>query len=889
MPQTLLDVADVKDTPGEAPWPADDGPAMQAAAPEIAAEAARAGDGSNAEHAGRTAPTDAGRAEPSASAPGNTAQARDVPPDAAAPDAPGPDEQDASAEGTVQAMPERDGEDHAAGPVADTPAKTETVGSDPDAGSDPGLTAREEGQIAIIIRSIGEAEPRVATRALERLLDVADVKDMDGAELYRRIEAGHAAASITDGPSGRDPAPGDDPTLIDAPPAPSEAIAEDSADAPADAANVAAPRGDDIDIAAVDPATIEIEEGEIRPDIDRALAASRAGAEDEAVAPDVDAADAGVPAEDVQPAQGDPGPTDPDQPNAQDMPETFQQAQPTSTESGDAAPPRSVAEVAIPESMPPQEDASDAPADAPAEDVQPAQGDPGTDVASTDPAAKPVETSSREEPAQKSAADPEPDVDGKAADDVATDAQTSQPTGTADATGQSADQTAPAAPDAPVLPDATAGGAGPRAQTARKDGPAKARAKARKPAPKDLRWRYEADAVRTALDGVAESLFRDCVGAPLQPGAAEWRARSNRAFSMGMQGQYRGRWSDFKTGEHGSLLDLVAIHFCGLSEAGDDFPAVLEAAARYAGLSASERRQLTPAEKTARAEAQAKARAERDAETARQDALRRTLIDRLRGLATPIDNTPAAAYLRTRGIADWPRVGLGWLPPLGEHLEPALLEMIHSPDHDALVIWARDGKTVTGGQRILLAPDGTRIGGNVPKPAFGRTGGLPARFATPVKPAADDPLIVAEGPETALAIRAATGFESWAVFGVSGWMRAPLPKARRVILAPDRDAPGSPAETAFARAVAQHLERGIDLAIADAPEPEGSKKDLADTLQHQGPDAVKTALSHARAPRKAAPQDKAADAAPKAEAEAADTGDRTNSRTEGTDDGYTRQ
>lgn len=84
------------------------------------------------------------------------------------------------------------------------------------------------------------------------------------------------------------------------------------------------------------------------------------------------------------------------------------------------------------------------------------------------------------------------------------------------------------------------------------------------------------------------------------------------------------------------------------------------------------------------------------------------------------------------------------------------------------------------------------------------------------------------------------------MFGASNWLRAPLPLNRQVILSPDRDAPGSPAELAFRRAVDRHREAGVTMAIAPAPEPEGSKNDLNDTLRRLGPDAVRDAVGNAR-------------------------------------------
>ena len=242
-------------------------------------------------------------------------------------------------------------------------------------------------------------------------------------------------------------------------------------------------------------------------------------------------------------------------------------------------------------------------------------------------------------------------------------------------------------------------------------------------------------------------------------------------------------------------MELVAREFCGLGSARDDFPKVLEEAARYCGI-ATDR----PVDETvllARA-----AEREKQAEDAeRRDAARRAaLVKDLAGRAVPVAGTAAETYLASRGITRLPETGLDYLPPV-----PGV--PVRGPEHAALVVWARDeAGAITGGQRILIGPDGLKAAVDVRKPGFGAIGGSPARFpardgneATPglrpfsaltaplepssLREAASNPLIIAEGPESALSIwQGLNGFEIWAVFGVSGFMSAPVPVDREVIL-----------------------------------------------------------------------------------------------------------
>src|SRR6056297_2213395 len=95
----------------------------------------------------------------------------------------------------------------------------------------------------------------------------------------------------------------------------------------------------------------------------------------------------------------------------------------------------------------------------------------------------------------------------------------------------------------------------------------------------------DAEQVRAALNERAEEIFRTCWGEPERQRAAEWRVKGQTSRSMVMRGAKRGLWHDHKAGTGGSLLDLVAVEMLGLATARQDFPRVLEEAARFCGLS----------------------------------------------------------------------------------------------------------------------------------------------------------------------------------------------------------------------------------------------------------------------------------------------------------------
>ena len=366
------------------------------------------------------------------------------------------------------------------------------------------------------------------------------------------------------------------------------------------------------------------------------------------------------------------------------------------------------------------------------------------------------------------------------------------------------------------------------AKARRERRPAPAPAKGRKPL-------ISVDAVRAALQSRAGDLFREAFGQPVRPGAAEWRAKANEGVAMQMRGEKRGLWRDHTTGVGGDLFDLAARVLCGLDGARRDFPRVLREAAGWAGVAPDH----VPDPDRVAALRRERERAAAG-EKARAAERRATLVRGIAARAVPVADTPAAAYLATRGIGALPQEGLAYLPPV-----PGL--GVRNPDAASLVVWARDADgVIQGGQRILIDTDGSPLDTDVRKPAFGTISGVPARFPARDAELAKGPLVIAEGPESALAAWEATGLETWAVFGVSGFAAAPIPEDREVIFAPDRDAPESPAGRAFRQAVAEHLERGRTLSIAMAPEPSGSKSDLNDTLQRAGLAEVRVAIDAAR-------------------------------------------
>lgn len=156
------------------------------------------------------------------------------------------------------------------------------------------------------------------------------------------------------------------------------------------------------------------------------------------------------------------------------------------------------------------------------------------------------------------------------------------------------------------------------------------------------------DALLAQIDRVADHYAPRAPGAyvrghdyfTLNPGRAD---RSVGSFVVHIGGPKAGRWNDFATGQHGDLIDLIA-----LSRGCDLKAAVIEARA-FLGLDTETpelRRQREQAAARARAR---RAEAERDAARALERRQKAAAALWLSGEAK-IEGTPVDLYLRSRGI-----------------------------------------------------------------------------------------------------------------------------------------------------------------------------------------------------------------------------------------------
>jgi hypothetical protein len=273
-----------------------------------------------------------------------------------------------------------------------------------------------------------------------------------------------------------------------------------------------------------------------------------------------------------------------------------------------------------------------------------------------------------------------------------------------------------------------------------------------------------------------------------------------------------GRWTDAATGQHGDLLDLIALNR-GL----DDFRAVLDEARVFLSMPRRE-----------------PSRPERPAPTGSPEAARR-----LFAMAKPIRGTVAEAYLRARGITDLRSVSALRFHPRCYYRPDGTSSKETWP---ALLAAVTDlAGEIQGIQRTWLdplrrgkAPVGT------PRKAMGELHGHGVRFGT-----VSDVMAAGEGLETVLSLRCVLPtMPMIAALSTSHLAALKLPNGlRRLYVARDEGEPGQEAGRRLAER-AQEAEIG---ALMRSPRVDDFNMDL----RTFGPEALAASIRPQLAPEDA--------------------------------------
>jgi putative DNA primase/helicase len=346
------------------------------------------------------------------------------------------------------------------------------------------------------------------------------------------------------------------------------------------------------------------------------------------------------------------------------------------------------------------------------------------------------------------------------------------------------------------------------------------------------------DDLHAALTARLESLAEALLGAP-NPAVSskrEWRWGTKGSLAVVMRGPKRGAWISREDDSKGYAFDLIMrVQRCGFAEA--------KAWARTWVGGAAPSRTPRPTE-AARLAARQQAEAAEQAERAR--AIR--TAQGMAHAAVPIASTPAESYLLAARCVPCPAGG--WPDAI----------RYHAATRSLLAVATTVSGAVQAVQRVHVTPAGAKVSAEELAarkiPAVKVTNGvqqgalvrLPAR--PDAHPALAGALLLAEGPENGLSVWAATGLETWLVFGVGQFQHVELPPGRRVILCRDDDREHSPADKAVRKAVTAWRKAGADVSMATPwRERRGDKSDFNDLLLAAGSAGVLARiLPHAPTP-----------------------------------------
>lgn len=335
---------------------------------------------------------------------------------------------------------------------------------------------------------------------------------------------------------------------------------------------------------------------------------------------------------------------------------------------------------------------------------------------------------------------------------------------------------------------------------------------------------YSFTEINAALSADSDALALHLFGNPQSRTRKVWKWKDG--LELTRTGRHRGWYRDWRASRSYTPIGAAALAL-GMSYA----DAARWAALEYLRWPDPHGSTYTAAEKAAleqaRAEAEAERRRRQSEADAAQEAENAAKIGEALALwrrGVPIKGTPAEIYLRSRGleVESWPET-LRWHPSKRQ-----LLALSTSPEGDGTALQAIHLNDA--GEPVRRA-DGSKI-----KLSHGKLTQGAVRFPG----AADGPVVICEGVETALSVWFATGFTTWAGLGViSNVSVEALPHETVIIACPDDDPRGHPTIQAANKAVKRWKSEGRKVLIATPfEELRRDKSDHNDALRARGREYV---------------------------------------------------
>jgi putative DNA primase/helicase len=341
------------------------------------------------------------------------------------------------------------------------------------------------------------------------------------------------------------------------------------------------------------------------------------------------------------------------------------------------------------------------------------------------------------------------------------------------------------------------------------------------------------EALNERLASCVQDWIEALLGPPDKRAGWEWRWGRKGSLRVFVAGSRAGSWNNFEASDGGKPLDLIV-----LEHEGDR-----EAALRFARTIVGDETLAPDPEREQRRAEKAEAAA---GQRAAEDYLKVARAQRMAAESIPIAGTPAERYLVSTRKIPKPEAWPGCV-------------RYHRPSGSLLVIATNDEGKVRAIQKVHLTDRGKKVSDEeVTRRRLGAikiTNGVRHGAAVKLPGPADRPLLLCEGPETALSVWAATGLETHVTLGSLAGYQPPAITVnehhRPIIVCRDMDEPNSPASLALNRMMAVWVKEHRKFAIAApyAAFQSKGRKDFNDLIRSDGPVAVMDRIEMAVAPR----------------------------------------
>jgi hypothetical protein len=350
--------------------------------------------------------------------------------------------------------------------------------------------------------------------------------------------------------------------------------------------------------------------------------------------------------------------------------------------------------------------------------------------------------------------------------------------------------------------------------------------------------RLDAQRISQLLTDQAESVVEQLLGEPKTKAGGQYRYGTKQgSFIVTMNGDKRGLWHDFQTGEGGHLLDLIA--FKKDLDKRRDFRVVLQEALKILGTSPADMTVQDSATASSTKPVKSPAAASRPLTPEQQRSLQ--YARRLAKESQPIAGTLAERYLKEHRGIDLDKF------PDSVRFHSGIYSRRNESVHPALLVVAKDSANqVQAVQAIFLDKDtAQKAEVEVKKQTWGRPSqGSVTLQASGKAPVSQAVTYLAEGPETALSVyQALGGADVRITMGKSNFKNIdPTKTHQNIVLCLDNDG-HSPQSDRLIRFAAEQLQHQGKTVWMAQPKIEG--QDYNDVLKEQGTAAVKKELQQA--------------------------------------------